>query len=247
MYLYQVLQKYEVDRSVQVNTKVTFQQHIKNWAGPKLLDFDFSGSSAKGTEVNCSSDIDFFISLCSSTPDKLQNIYDTLFNKLNSFTDVQARKQNVSIGCEWNGLKIDFTPGKKRSGNTGYHSLYKNKTGGWTQTNIQKHINVVKGSQRENEIKLTKIWRYNHNLEFPSTYLELFVIRALKYKNQGNLDNNFYSVLEELANNINNYRIEDPSNTGNVLSDDLSDSEKLLIKYAAQNSIGKRNWNNIVW
>jgi hypothetical protein len=56
----------------------------------------------------------------------LKDIYNRLFTALNN-AGYKARKQNVSIGIENSGHKIDVTPGRKYSGNTNYHSIYRNK------------------------------------------------------------------------------------------------------------------------
>lgn len=246
-YLYDVLNKYQVNNSAKNVVLNTFKPVVQKWASIHLLDFDFSGSTAKGTEVSCSSDFDFFISLSTSTPESLAQIYNSLFSKLSSYSDITIRKQNVSIGVSWQGHKIDFTPGKKHSGNTNYHSVYKNKSDTWAQTNIQQHINIVKGSQRINEIKLTKIWRENHQLDWPSIYLELFVIESLKGQRQNNLSDNFAKVLSNIFSSIESKFIQDPSNTNNILSNDLIQSEKIILRNQAYNSLQSRTWSNVVW
>lgn len=246
-YLLNTITKYEVDSNIKWSVKSAFEPIIKQWASSYLLDFDFSGSTAKGTEVSISSDVDLFVSLATHTPDSLQQIFDSLYTKLAGYSNVSVRKQNVSLGLTWNGHKIDITPGKKHSGNTNDHSLYKNKTGTWTLTNIQRHINIVSGSARINEIKLFKIWRENHQLEWPSIFLELFVIDALKGYRHGNISTNFFNVLSEISNNIENKYILDPSNTNNVISNDLDANAKRRLKYQAQSSLQSRSWGNIVW
>lgn len=247
MYLYDVLNKYQVNNSAKNLAFNTFKPVIQQWAGLHLLDFDFSGSTAKGTEVSCSSDFDFFISLSTSTPDSLSQIFNSLFNKLSGYSDISIRKQNVSIGVTWQGQKIDLTPGKKHSGNTNYHSVYKNKTDSWTQTNIQQHINIVRGSQRINEIKLAKIWRENHQLEWPSIFLELFVIDSLRGHLQNNLAANFAKVLTDIFTTVETKFIQDPSNTNNILSNDLNQSEKIRLRNQAYTSLQSRTWSHVVW
>lgn len=246
-YLTTILTNYAVNTSNNQHIKTSFAPAIKQWANTNLLDFDFSGSTAKNTAVSCSSDVDFFISLSSSTTDTLANIYNSLFKKLSSYTDVVARKQNVSIGVSWQGHNIDFTPGKKWSGNTSDHSLFKNKSTSWALTNVQKHINIVSSSNRIEEIRLTKIWRHNHSLDFPSIYLELFVIDALKGCQQGNLDANFQIILAALESSIQTKRIIDPSNTNNIISDDLTAADKKAIADTAHTSAQSRTWSNVVW
>ena len=246
-YLLNLLVKYKVDPSTRVTAKNAFNDIISNWAGGVLESFSYSGSSAKGTEISISSDVDFFISLNSATRNNLKDIYDSLYTKLNNYSELTVRKQNVSIGVTWNNMKIDFTPGKNYAGNSNYHSLYKNKTGTWTQTNVQKHINTVLGSNRINEIKLTKIWRECHQLDWPSLYLELFVIDALRGCRQESLAINFEKVLIEVENSIKSKRFIDPSNSNNIISDDIGSWEKNRIYLQAHSSNQSRAWGNVVW
>ncbi len=248
-YLAIILSNYQVYCSIgssSYNERQILSPVIKNWANASLLDFDFSGSTAKGTGVKGSTDVDFFISLSSQEPLTLKQIYDSLFDYLtrNGYT---ARRQNVSIGLSHNGLAVDLTPGKKQSGNTNDHSIYRNKLQTWTLTNVQNHINIVKNSGRIEEIKLAKIWRNLHKLDFPSFYLELTVMNALSGKNRGQLANNFWSVLTYLRDSLVDAIVVDPSNTGNVVSDDLYKYEKQAIADTATQSLSKKTWDEIVW
>src|SRR3989304_1771745 len=96
-YLYGVLAKYTVN---EVGAKAQVQAVypvIQKWAGSYLLEAIYSGSIAKGTAVSLSTDADVFISLSSTTPDPLADIYATLYNALTQ-AGYQAKKQNVSIG-----------------------------------------------------------------------------------------------------------------------------------------------------
>ena len=47
---------------------------IKEWAGDCLNDIQISGSRAKGTAINISSDLDLFVSLKSTTNNTLKEI-----------------------------------------------------------------------------------------------------------------------------------------------------------------------------
>lgn len=247
MYLIETLTKYQVGKTLKETAWKTFSPIINQWASTQLLSFDFSGSTAKGTEVSCSSDVDFFISLDQSTKGTLEEIYESLFSWLSQYNDISVRKQNVSLGVTWNGYKLDFTPARKQSGNTHDHSLYKYRAKTWTQTNVQRHINIVQGSQRTFEIKLFKIWRENHQLEWPSIFLELFVIDALKGCSIQNFSGNFLHVLRNIYSKIETKYILDPSNTNNIISNDLTADEKIRIRNQAYHSLQSRSWGHIVW
>jgi hypothetical protein len=248
-YLASVLQKYAVITgagSPSIGERQILLPVIQGWAGNYLLSFDYSGSFAKGTGVKGSTDVDFFISLDPQTPLTLKEIYDKLYDYLIG-KGYSARKQNVSIGLSHNNLSVDLTPGRKQPGYTNDHSIFRNKAQTWTQTNVLQHINVVMQSGRIDEIKIAKIWRNLNRLDFPSFYLELSVLNALYGKSRNQLASNFLTVLNYLSTDFVDARIVDPANSNNVVSDDLTQSEKQLIASIATISKNKSYWSEIVW
>lgn len=245
-YLNQIITKYSINTGGAKAIVNAIYPTIQLWANKYLIEAIYSGSMAKGTAISLASDADVFISLSSNTQESLADIYTTLFNAL-SQAGYQVKKQNVSIGVSSGGYKIDFVPGKRQS-QYGYdHSLYKNKANTWTKTNVKDHVSHVSKSNRTNEIKLTKVWRELNKLDFPSFYLELAVIECLSGRSYSDISRNFWEVLGFLAGDFVNRRYVDPANTNNVISDDLSISERRLIQRAAQIARTKKLWGQIVW
>ncbi len=245
-YLNQIITKYSINVGGAKAIVNAIYPTIQLWANKYLIEAIYSGSMAKGTAISLASDADVFISLSSNTQESLADIYTTLFNAL-SQAGYQVKKQNVSIGVSSGGYKIDFVPGKRQS-QYGYdHSLYKNKANTWTKTNVKDHVSHVSKSNRTNEIKLTKVWRELNKLDFPSFYLELAVIECLSGRSYSDISRNFWEVLGFLAGDFVNRRYVDPANTNNVISDDLSISERRLIQRAAQIARTKKLWGQIVW
>lgn len=249
-YVRNVISKYKVVGDIGLYTQLLVLnpliETIKGWAGGCLNEIMISGSRAKGTAINISSDIDLFISLKSTTDNTLKEIYDSLYDYVKS-KGINCRKQNVSIGINYKNHSIDLVPGKKHTGNTNDHSLYRSKKNTWTQTNINKHIKLVKDSGRLEEIVLIKIWRKLHNLDFPSIYLELIVIDALTNKNKNHPGKNFLTVLDFLASSIVEKKVFDPANTNNEISDDLFKYEKEIIARKAKESGNQKHWEDIIW
>lgn len=249
-YVLNIVNKYNIKSSVdlwtQNNVINPLVQLISNWAGEYLNDVYLSGSRAKGTAIYLSSDLDLFISLKSTTDKTLNEIYDSLYSYFN-YKGYKVRKQNVSIGVNIAGKQVDLVPAKKRPGNTNYHSLYISKRNTWTQTNVIEHINKVINSDRLSEIILLKTWRHLHKLEFPSIYLELTVIEALKGKNRNNPSNNFLSLLEYLGAEFVDKKIIDPANSNNIISEDLYKYEKQVIQEKARESRSQKYWRDILW
>ena len=247
-YIKSIIAKYAL-RTLQPSAIAATQEVyniIQTWAGRYLLSVTYSGSTAKGTAICGIADVDLFISLSPDTPGTLADIYNSLAN-YSGIKHLNPRRQNVSVGIRHGNHPIDLVPGRKQSGNTSDHSLYRSKARSWTQTNIDKHTDTVKNSQRLDEIRAIKIWRALHKLEFPSFYLELSVIRALSGKRVGDLANNVWAVFEYLRDNLENALAVDPANANNKLSDDLTKDEKKIIARKATECLGATNWNQIIW
>jgi hypothetical protein len=224
----------------------TIKTILTTWAGQQLVELKQSGSSAKGTAVKGIADFDIFISLKSDTTETLKEIYNKLDEKV-SGSGITTRRQNVSIGITQGGLNIDLVPGKKQSGQQNYHSIYSSKQDTWMQTNIDLHITTVVNSKRQGEIILTKIWRQLFNLDFPSIYLELTILEAVKNKTVGAIANNFLSVLTYLRDNFVDSAVTDPSNTNNKISDMIYKKDKEKIAEKAGEALKQQNWGNIIW
>ena len=249
MYIDAVLAKYTVPRgptSPAENLGNAVAGPLRLWAGQHLSALQYSGSYAKETAVRGTSDVDVFISLKSDTPNTLQEIYESLFS-LASDNGWSPRRQNVSVGVTVNGTRGDLVAGKAQAGYQNYHSLYFRKRDSWKQTNVALHVDTVKNAGRSKEIRALKIWRMLHGLDFPSLYLELFTIRSLFGRPHGALATNVTHALRAIETSLVSTNIQDPSNTNNVLSDDLTTAEKQRIASVAATSARQHQWEKIIW
>lgn len=256
MYLYSMLIKYEAKNLSTHHFQIEkLMTDLRTWANTCFISILNSGSRAKGTAISLASDVDYLISLtsdCNNNTGGLKECYNSLFTKMNGIYP-PARKQNVSVRINLNGLSVDITPARKHSGNTNYHNLHVSKTGAWKQTNIQIHINDISNSGRTNEIKILKIWRELHKLDFPSIYLEYLLVNHIllyKPKDPNSLGDNVWHILNELAKTSNNplfIKVGDPANTNNTLSELLDTNEKNRIIIQARMSIATNDWTKIIW
>lgn len=236
----------KIERATEIGVLSPLKSIIARWAGDCLCETKLSGSRAKGTAIDLATDFDLFISLSSTTSSSLSEIYDSLYNRIIS-EGFKARKQNVSIGVTYNGKKVDLVPAKRQSQYGGDHSIYKSKLNTWTKTNIDTHISKVVHSGRRNEIIALKIWRENHQLAFPSILLETLTINTLSGKSTTATSDNVLYLLRFIRDSIRSVRVLDPANTNNVLSDDLSSNEKLLLAQQAEKSLSEQYWSSIIW
>lgn len=248
-YLKKVINQYKLPETMDLpERRVVFllRRLISEWAGKYLCEVKLSGSRAKGTAICNTSDLDLFISLSSTTPGELSEIYNCLYDFITK-KNISARKQNVSIGINYQNYKIDLVPARRQDQFSNDHSLYKRKSNTWTKTNIDKHISRVRNSGRIDEILALKIWRSLHKLEFPSIYLESFVIESLYGKTKGDLGNNFIYLLEDIRDNLSTRRVLDPANSNNVLSDELTIEEKKALSFHANNSLQNIELTPLIW
>jgi hypothetical protein len=245
-YLISILKKYEVNRAGAEAAGNSIYPIIQKWGGDSLLNAEFSGSLAKGTAVSIGTDADIFLSLSSTVNETLENIYDSLCKAITDAGYV-ARKQNVSIGTESNGYSIDLVPGRRQSQYGNDHSLYVRKISSWTKTDVKKHISYVQNSGRTDEIRLLKIWRQLHKLEFPSFFLEMAAIDSLANARSGYLATNMLTCLDFIRDNIKTVKYIDPANTNNIVSNSCTVAEKAIIAVQAASSRAQSNWESIVW
>ena len=246
-YLQNVLAREHVDTgpfSPVSSVVATLSPMLNRWGNGYLLAIEPSGSFAKGTANRSSTDIDLFLTLSSSTPDTLSQIRSSLGTCLIRH-GFQYRDQNVSLGINLAGNQVDLVPGKRQGQYGTDHSLYRKKADTWTKTNIQTHIKLVQDSRRTDEIRVIKLWRDQWSLDFPSFYLELVALEALRGKPIGRLSENVADVLRYLSKNLTTSRFVDPANTNNVISDDLSVASRQAVAAAAQRALNG-SWENLV-
>jgi hypothetical protein len=217
---------------------------LRSWAGQSLLGIQFSGSYAKGTAISIGTDVDLFISLGGTQP--VKEIYWSLFQCCVA-RRLNPQAQNVSVRVQSNGLNVDLVPGRKQAGKTVDHTIYKRKKDSWVQTNVAQHIRVVSNSGRTAEIRALKIWRERNRLDFPSFYLELTTIEALRGSRSYGLAARFLDILRYLTADLSRARVVDPANTNNVISDDLESEEKRAIAATAEKCLMMRSWGDILW
>lgn len=248
-YVESILAKYAVPRgptSPAERLGFAVADPIRTWAGQQLNALEYSGSYAKETGVRGISDVDVFISLKSDTQGTLKELYNNLYG-LAERQGWSPRAQNVSVGVTIDGTRGDLVPGKVQAGYQNYHSLYLRKRDSWTQTNVALHVDIVRNSGRLHEIRAVKIWRFLRTLDFPSLYLELFTIQALKGRSRTALADNALHALRTIGSSLTSTRVEDPANTNNVFSDDLTKQEKGRIAGLAVQSTREQYWKDIIW
>lgn len=246
-YLNAILQREAVDTGPDSPVRAVqsrLEPIIRAWAGNALASVAPSGSFVKGTANHSGTDIDLFTSLVHTTTNTLKEIYSSLFDRMKN-AGYTPKPQNVSINIRVDRYDVDLVPAKRQDHTSEDHSLYRRKADTWTKTNVARHIAHVRQGGRLNETRILKLWRNQKGLDLPSFYLELTVIKALEGR-YGRISENVWVVLEYLRDRFPNARVVDPANTNNVVSEDLTNSEKARVQTAAVQALSAKTWNEIV-
>ena len=222
------------------------RQPITEWAGRFLQGISFCGSYANGTRVKGATDIDILVSVGPRTPLDVDKLYDRFFTFLKD-RGYRPIRQNVSIGLQHHGLKIDLIPSRQEWGGANDHRIFETEHQRVTRTNFDTHKKVVTESGFIEEIRLVKIWRTLRNLRLPSFCLELAVLDALHRSRPHQPAANMEVVLRYLKDTLPNAPIRDPANFENRVSDDLLKHEKIAIAEAATASLKQPDWGKVVW
>ncbi len=192
---------------------------LRGWKFHKYVkSVSLAGSHAKGTDLR-DSDVDIFIQLAPDTPASLKEIQRSLAEHLIPYG---ATLRNVSVRVTYDRMSIDLVPAR---GNM----LWQARFNTWLKTDIDKQIRYVRDSGFIDEILALKIWRRRHALKFPSFLMELAVIHARP--------KTFRDVLHFLATDFPTARLIDPGNSNNVVSDLLTEVERLHIARRARLSL----------
>lgn len=192
-------------------------------------------SYAKGTMVKDSYDLDvvcYFPRESEDNPETLEDIYNSVKDLLEESYEIKEKTSAIHIKRKIDGnsgYHIDVVPGRYIDGDDG--DVFLHKTHDWSriQTNIDTHVKNIKDSDRTEVIRLLKLWSIRNSLNIRTFILELFAIKVLEEKN-GTIEEEFFWLLENIIDNIEDIQLIDPANTANIVSDliDTKDKEAMM-------------------
>jgi len=248
-YVRSVLARYELPSgpgSPAEKAAAELHEPIRRWAGRYLIGIQFAGSYLHRTRIKGATDIDLLLALGPRTPMDAPKFYEHCFAWLKSHA-FAPRRRRVSIGLDYHGLAIDLIPAKQEWGASNDYQLFATERRHAVRTNFETHQKTIEKSGRQREIRALKVWRDNRGLVFPSFYLELVVIDALRNRPADLLAGNVEVALRYLRDVLPGVPIRDPANHENLVSDDLLEHEKLAIGDAAGESLKQKLWNQVIW
>ena len=207
----------------------------------------YGGSYAKNTMIKASYDLDIVLYWPSDSPYSLQSLYRVAESVLDKNWDV-VKKKKVGLEIPFKGdFHIDVIPGKFSSKDENYAYLYNNKTRGRFQTSIYVQVDYVKKSKRQDAIRLMKLWKKRKNVPIKTFILEICVIEGCKGIDRSKLEYQLIATIKYIRDNIQNIRMLDPTNSNNIISDDLSKETKNRIKNLAVQAIDAKSWNQVLF
>jgi hypothetical protein len=201
-----------------------------------------AGSFAKGTMVKDSYDLDlvcYFDSGDDTAGTSLDTIFASVQAALETHYRVKPNRSSMRLMGPKNGpphdVHLDVVPG--RFVGPEQRDVYLHQAEGEKKrlkTNLKRHLEYIRQSNRQRLIQLIKIWKCRAQLDIKTFVLELAVITAMRGKTSNGLDADFRYVLEQFRDNIEALRITDPANPGgNDLTTLFGDTERVMLSTSA--------------
>ena len=209
--------------------------------------FYYGGSYGKHRMIRASYDLDIVMYFPSTDNRTLKQLYSGAYHVLKQ-AGYTIQPKTVALQLPYQGgFHVDVVPGKAQDATYYWATLFKNTTPDSTmRTSIKKHIDTVSDNGCREIIKLMKLWRVRHGLQWKSIALEQTVIGAMFQKQRGDLGVAIWeNVLPFIRGNVLTVRLVDPANSSNVFQ--MSRGERVALQQAATESLKQKNWNQVIW
>jgi len=212
----------------------------------KIERIYYAGSFAKNTMIRELYDLDIVVYWANNCGFNLQDIYNAVGDALKkNWKVVKSKTVAWELPFE-GGFHLDVVPGRALDATFKYANLYRTDTTTTLQTSIKIHIETVRNSGRRDVIRLMKLWRTRKGVPFKkSLALELITIDGCSGLPTDNLEKQLSAAFRYITDKILTVRLVDPANTNNVISDELTYSDKLMIQAAAKAAIDAQYWSQV--
>lgn len=206
--------------------------------------FYYAGSYGKQTMIRERYDLDIVVYWPMGTNYTIKDIFDATGAQVKKLWST-AHPKTVCWETNFHGgFHIDVVPGRALDVNYREANLHRTDTGTTLKTSLKVHIDTVRGSGRRQAIRLLKLWRERKNVPFKKSFLlEMMTINGCSGTPTADLPGQVLAALRYIGDKIETVNMIDPANSNNSLSDDLSRSERQLIKQAALNALGASTWD----
>lgn len=216
------------------------------WGSRHIDEVEHGGSFAKTTANRSSIDIDYVVWIHAQSERRIPEVYELMFAAFKRLGLAPVRR-NVTMALHLGNVIVDLLPAKRLSASSDIHEIYSARRAAPITTNLSQHLLDSHAAGLQDEIRILKLWRDQNELDFPSFYLELATNAALRRQPAGDLADNVWVVLGFLEKLLVPRALLDPANAANIVSDELTGSQKRDIAAAAADARSGRPWSEIVW
>lgn len=214
----------------------------------------YGGSKSKGTMIKEAYDLDVVCYFPRDDDDaggSLETIFENVKKSLTKKYVVVPKSSAIRIQSQnYLDFHVDVVPGRFVDDNK--EDVFLHRTSGEKKrlkTNLDVHIEHVKGSGIVPAIRLMKLWRVRGGLSLKHFGLELLTIETATSEKSVGLDVQLQHVWQTLRDKVDAIKIEDPANpNGNDLSELLSDSVRHELSTAASQTletIDRDGWEGV--
>jgi hypothetical protein len=246
-YLDDLLKKYDKsNRSSKKEVIKELKKLILSFGHKKISKILLFGSSVKLTNTRDFPSVKLLISIKEKDKRSINEINKWLYDFFATLSK-EVMHNDHQFEFSFKGVNFVLVIAKKKENTYNYHFMNSLEAPKQIHTNFDIHTDNVVDNQVQKEIVLMKLWRDKHQLNFPTMYLELVVLHVLRKCKKKNLFSRIIRILDYLRKDFVNDKFYDPSNTNNVISQDLSLDEKLKIQSIARLSLSEEYISDIIF
>lgn len=210
----------------------------------------WAGSMAKTTMIRASYDGDltnYFRHDDTAAGETLEEIYDNTADALSDEYDVERKASALRVKDRSTkptkgyaeDTHVDVVPGRFIDDDESDVNLRHDEKRS-LKTNLQTHIDHIKGSRVVEAIRLMKLWNVDNGIGAKTFVLELLVVKLLENRKSDGLASQLEHVWSEMRDDPDGLAVEDPANpSGNDLKPDL---DKVRYQLSA---VARRTLENI--
>jgi len=254
-YLVNVLDKQRMkdqnlDRLKSIRAQIRRDLEPINQYNPRFYN---GGSYGKKTMIREAFDLDLVIYFPPTDSRSLQDMYRSVYDSLDragykmtpkrvALTLLQPPKNPFP-----KDFHVDVVTGKALDNDFYDANVYDIPNGSRRRTSLKMHIDNVR--EVRDVIKLMKLWKRRHSLDWQTFAMEQTVVRALKNQDTRDLGQSMEKVLFYIKSSVSNQlRLIDPANSNNSI--EIPEAKRRAIEQTANSSfkaLQTDDWKSIVW
>lgn len=228
-----VLPKYEVTPKVTATLQSIFQQ-VWNEDLQDTHQYNprpyYGGSYAKDTMIKGSHDLDLVIYFPQNITNSVKEIAEYVKKRLSSKYGVYHH--GVALQIKIQGFDVDIVVGKAQDDTFEFADVYNSKDDKVMRSSLVTHIKFIENLQPI--VRLMKIWRLHHGLNWHKLAMERSIVGALQNKDLSDYGECLKAIFLDIKSNIDAIKFIDPANSNNPIF--VSDNERAKIKELATKS-----------